>query len=290
MFGTPFNFQTGRYIMTELATGAVNIQQVNKSFVRAGEPELTVLKNISLNIKAGEFISIVGSSGCGKSTLLRLLVGLEQDFEGVISIDGQPIHGTSLERGIVFQDHRLFPWLSVRDNIRVALQNSKLSRSEQDKTIDEHIELVGLTNFQHAYPSQLSGGMSQRVAIARSLVNRPNILLLDEPFGALDALTRANLQQELQRIWQTEKITMIIVTHDVEEAVFLGDRVVVMQPNPGRIKRIVPVDLAHPRHREDVRLAAIRNDILNDFSQLSPNQLNELSLTRQKFEEYRFSW
>lgn len=276
--------------MTELTTGAVNIHQVNKSYSRAGETALAVLQDISLDIQPGEFISIVGSSGCGKSTLLRLLVGLEQDFDGKITIDGQPIQGTSLERGIVFQDHRLFPWLSVRDNIRLALQNSPLSRAEQDQTIDEHIKLVGLTDFQHAYPSQLSGGMSQRVAIARSLVNRPNILLLDEPFGALDALTRANLQQELQRIWQTEKITMIIVTHDVEEAVFLGDRVVVMQPNPGRIKRIVPVTLPHPRHREDVRLASIRNDILNDFSQLSSYDLNELSLTRQKFEEYRFSW
>lgn len=276
--------------MTQQSTGAVFIQHVNKTYSRAGEAPLPVLKDISLDIKPGEFISIVGSSGCGKSTLLRLLAGLEQSFEGNIKIDDQPIQGTSLERGIVFQDHRLFPWLTVRDNVRIALQNSKLSRSEQDKTIDEHLELVGLTAFQKSYPSQLSGGMSQRVAIARSLVNRPNILLLDEPFSALDALTRANLQQELQRIWQTEKITMIIVTHDVEEAVFLGDRVVVMQPNPGRIKRIVPVDLPHPRQRDNVRLTAIKNDILADFSQLSPTQLNALSLTRQRFQEFQFSW
>lgn len=276
--------------MTQQSTGAVSIQHVNKTYGRVGEAPLPVLKDISLEIKPGEFISIVGSSGCGKSTLLRLLAGLEQSFDGHIGIDGKPIEGTSLERGIVFQDHRLFPWLTVRDNVRIALQNSKLSRDVQDKTIDEHLELVGLTAFQNAYPSQLSGGMSQRVAIARSLVNRPNILLLDEPFGALDALTRSNLQQELQRIWQTEKITMIIVTHDVEEAVFLGDRVVVMQPDPGRIKRIVPVDLPHPRQRDSVRLGAIKNDILADFSQLSPAQLNELSLTRQRFQAFQFSW
>lgn len=276
--------------MTQQSTGAVLIQHVNKTYSRAGEAPLPVLEDISLDIKPGEFISIVGSSGCGKSTLLRLLAGLEPSFEGNIKIDGQPIQGTSLERGIVFQDHRLFPWLTVRDNIRIALQNSKLNRSEQDKTIDEHLELVGLTAFQNAYPSQLSGGMSQRVAIARSLVNRPNILLLDEPFGALDALTRSNLQQELQRIWHTEKITMIIVTHDVEEAVFLGNRVVVMQPNPGKIKRIVPVDLPHPRQRDSVRLTAIKHDILRDFSQFSLDQLNELSLTRQRFEELQFSW
>lgn len=275
--------------MGNFAAGAVNLAQVSKSYQNRQEAALQVLQDINLDIQAGEFISIVGSSGCGKSTLLRLLVGLEHQFDGQISIDGQAIQGTSLERGIVFQDHRLFPWLSVRDNIKVALQNSPLSRDEQNKTIDEHLELVGLSAFQDSYPAQLSGGMSQRVAIARSLVNRPKILLLDEPFGALDALTRANLQQELQRIWQAEKITMIIVTHDVEEAVFLGDRVVVMQPNPGRIKRIVPVSLPHPRHREDVRLAAIRNDILTDFSQLPPDQLLS-AVPDQDFDQYRFSW
>ncbi|EPR9360706.1 ABC transporter ATP-binding protein [Acinetobacter baumannii] len=274
--------------MTAQVSGSVKLDQVNKYYQRNGDQPLQVLQNVSLDIRAGEFISIVGSSGCGKSTLLRLLVGLEHSFDGQITIDGKPISGTSLERGIVFQDHRLFPWLSVRDNVRIALENSELSKKEQDALIDEHLELVGLTAFQHAYPSQLSGGMSQRVAIARSLVNRPKILLLDEPFGALDALTRANLQQELQRIWQTEKITMIIVTHDVEEAVFLGDRVVVMQPNPGRIKRIIPVTLAHPRHREDVRLATVRNDILTDFSQVSPDHLVEQP--SRSINEYQFTW
>ncbi|CAM4425594.1 ABC transporter ATP-binding protein [Acinetobacter dispersus] len=274
--------------MTSLNVGSVKINHLNKSYGQYQEHALTVLDDISLEIKAGEFVSIVGSSGCGKSTLLRLLVGLDDQFEGKILVDGQPIQGTSLERGIVFQDHRLFPWLNVQDNIRVALLNRKLTVAEQNQLIDEHIELVGLTKFKDAYPAQLSGGMSQRVAIARSLINRPKILLLDEPFGALDALTRANLQKELQRIWQTEKITMIIVTHDVEEAVFLGDRVVVMQPNPGRIKRIVPVHLPHPRVREDVRLAAIRNDILTDFSHAVEDHL--ITPVVNDFNQFQFAW
>lgn len=274
--------------MTSLNVGSVKINHLNKSYGQYQEHALTVLDDISLEIKSGEFVSIVGSSGCGKSTLLRLLVGLDDQFEGKILVDGQPIQGTSLERGIVFQDHRLFPWLNVQDNIRVALLNRKLTVAEQNQLIDEHIELVGLTKFKDAYPAQLSGGMSQRVAIARSLINRPKILLLDEPFGALDALTRANLQKELQRIWQTEKITMIIVTHDVEEAVFLGDRVVVMQPNPGRIKRIVPVHLPHPRVREDVRLAAIRNDILTDFSHAVEDHL--VIPVVNDFNQFQFAW
>jgi len=179
--------------MASLNVGSVKINHLNKSYGQYQDHELKVLDDVSLDIQAGEFVSIVGSSGCGKSTLLRLLVGLDDQFEGKILVDGQPISGTSLERGIVFQDHRLFPWLNVQDNIRVALLNSQLTRKEQDQLIDEHIELVGLSKFKQAYPAQLSGGMSQRVAIARSLINRPKILLLDEPFGALDALTRANL-------------------------------------------------------------------------------------------------
>lgn len=264
------------------ALGHVEIQHLDKFFLRQGE-SLQVLEQINLNIQAGEFISIVGNSGCGKSTLLRLLVGLDAEFKGSIFIDGQPINGTSLERGIVFQDHRLFPWLNVEQNIALALEKSRYSKAEKQELIDYHLALVQLSAFKHAYPSQLSGGMSQRVAIARSLVNRPQILLLDEPFGALDALTRANLQQELQRILASEKITTILVTHDVEEAVLLGDRVVVMQPNPGRIKRIVEVNLERPRKREDFRLAALKNDILLDFRDQSvatePHELAQYGLT-----------
>ena len=262
--------------------GQVSIQNLNKYFASQTQP-LHVLDQINLDITSGEFISIVGNSGCGKSTLLRLLVGLDADFEGSIHIDQQPIQGTSLDRGIVFQDHRLFPWLNVEQNIALALEKSPLSKAEKQELIDYHLDLVKLSAFKHAYPSQLSGGMSQRVAIARSLVNRPQILLLDEPFGALDALTRANLQQELQHILSSEKVTTILVTHDVEEAVLLGDRIVVMQPNPGRIKRIVAVELERPRKREDYRLTAIKNDILQDFKDqkvtVKPHELEHYGLT-----------
>jgi sulfonate transport system ATP-binding protein len=208
----------------------------------------------------------VGTSGCGKSTLLRLVVGLDEDYKGEILLDGKRVAGTSLDRGIVFQEHRLFPWLTVEQNIRMALLNANLTETEKRRSVREHIALVGLTGFEAAFPHQLSGGMSQRVAIARALVTRPEILLLDEPFGALDALTRAYLQQELHRIWQAEGITMILVTHDVEEAIYLGDRVVVMEPRPGRIRRILPVPLAHPRDRAALAFARVKDDVLQEFS------------------------
>jgi ABC-type nitrate/sulfonate/bicarbonate transport system ATPase subunit len=245
--------------------GTIDIKNLNKHYDVKGKP-LKVLDNISLSIKPGEFVSIVGSSGCGKSTLLRLLIGLESGYEGDILLDGKRINGTSLDRGIVFQEHRLFPWLTVEENIRVGLLNAPGTQAAKEKSVQEHISLVGLKGFEKAYPYQLSGGMSQRVAIARALVNRPEVLLLDEPFGALDALTRSHLQQELQRIWQAEGITAVLVTHDVEEAVFLGDRIVVMQPRPGRIKRIVDVPLARTRDRGSFEFAAIKDDVLSEFS------------------------
>jgi NitT/TauT family transport system ATP-binding protein/sulfonate transport system ATP-binding protein len=244
----------------------LEIKALNKQYQVRGE-SLSVLENISLSVKPGEFVSIVGSSGCGKSTLLKLIIGLEDDYQGELLLDGSRIAGTSLERGIVFQEHRLFPWLTVEQNISIGLlNNTKLTDDEKRNSIREHIELVGLKDFANAYPYQLSGGMSQRVAIARALVNRPEVLLLDEPFGALDAFTRAYLQEELQRIWEKEGITMILVTHDVEEAVYLGDRVVVMQPRPGRIKRIVDVPLARERNRASSEFAAIKEEVLREFS------------------------
>jgi ABC-type nitrate/sulfonate/bicarbonate transport system ATPase subunit len=172
-------------------------------------------------------------------------------------VNGARLSGTSLDRGIVFQEHRLFPWLTVAQNVALGLENSELSSTGKHRAVSEHIELVGLSGFEGAYPHQLSGGMAQRAAIARGLVNQPSILLLDEPFGALDALTRSHLHQELQRIWQASRVTMLLVTHDVDEAVYLGDRVVVMEPRPGRIRKILPVELPHPRHRDDPGLRAI---------------------------------
>jgi sulfonate transport system ATP-binding protein len=253
-----------------MLNNSLTLQNISKRFAsRPGSAtQLQVLDNIQLDIAPGEFISIVGASGCGKSTLLRLILGLDEEYDGRILLDGKPIEGTGLDRGIVFQDHRLFPWLNVEQNVAVGLKNSPLSPAQKRETVREHIELVGLQDFIDAYPHQISGGMAQRVAIARGLVNRPSVLLLDEPLGALDALTRARLQGELQNIWAKEKITMILVTHDVDEAVFLGDRVVVMQPNPGRIRRILDIDLPRPRNRSDSRFIALRDDVLSDFAEL----------------------
>ena len=229
---------------------------------------LRVLEDIDLDIRPGEFVSIVGASGCGKSTLLRLIAGLDAEYGGSLVYEGEPVIGTDLSRGIVFQEHRLFPWLTVEENIAIAFSSTGASKSERKRRVQEQIDLVGLSGFEQAYPHQISGGMSQRVAIARALVLRPRLLLLDEPFGALDALTRLKLQQELERLWEHEGLTTVLVTHDVEEAVFLGDRIVVMESRPGRIKRIVPVPLPRPRLRTAPEFQRIKADILTDFAEV----------------------
>ena len=247
--------------------GALQIRTVSKDYRLNGKP-LPVLQDINLDIAPGEFVSIVGRSGCGKSTLLRLIVGLDTDYSGEILLDGSPVHGTSLDRGIVFQDHALFPWMTVEENVAFALIHHKhLSASEKQRLVLDHIRLVNLNGFEKAYPKELSGGMSQRAAIARGLVNTPKVLLLDEPLGALDALTRIYLQNELQRIWIERNSTMVMVTHDVEEAVYLSDRVVVMDARPGRIKRIVRIPAAHPRDRTSPDLQQIKEEILNDLTE-----------------------
>jgi ABC-type nitrate/sulfonate/bicarbonate transport system ATPase subunit len=245
-----------------LQIAALEIAHVSKRFHVAGQP-VQALADIDLAVAPGEFISIVGTSGCGKSTLLRLLVGLESEYEGDIRVDGQRIAGPSLDRAIVFQEPRLFPWLTAEQNVALGLLKSDLSAAEKARTVREHLDLVGLGGFARAYPGQLSGGMAQRVAIARALVNRPRILLLDEPLGALDALTRARLQEELLRIVRHQRVTAILVTHDVEEAVYLGDRVVVMHPHPGRIVGILPVPFAYPRDRSAPAFVRLRDEVLS---------------------------
>ncbi|HEP8861246.1 ABC transporter ATP-binding protein [Pseudomonas aeruginosa] len=244
--------------------GTLEIRGLSKSYRIDGRP-LPVLERINLGVLPGEFVSIVGASGCGKSSLLRLVVGLESEYEGQILLDGVPISGTSLERGIVFQDHRLFPWKTVEQNIALALKNQRQDKREKAALIAQHLALVGLTGFEQAYPHQLSGGMAQRAAIARALITRPKVLLLDEPFGALDALTRLHLQRELQSIWVQQRSTMIMVTHDVEEALFLSDRVIVMDPRPGRIRHEVRVDLPHPRERNSPRLQQLKDELLEEL-------------------------
>ncbi|WP_226050992.1 ABC transporter ATP-binding protein [Dickeya chrysanthemi] len=227
----------------------VVFDRLKKQFRVGGNP-LTVIDDLSLAIYPGELVAIVGSSGCGKSTLLRLLVGLDDDYQGRILVDGAPISGIGGERGIVFQEPRLFPWLTVRQNIELGLASEKIDRRELARRVDHFIRLVHLNDFADALPTQLSGGMAQRVAIARGLVGNPRILMLDEPFGALDALTRQQMQQELRRIHQAEGTTTLLVTHDVEEAVYLADRVVVLAPRPGRLKQVATVTLPHPRQRD----------------------------------------
>jgi len=251
------------YEQAELGGSPVlQIERVSKTF-RVGGRTVQALAGISFAVEDGEFVAIVGASGCGKSTLLRLILGLDTDYEGEIRLDGQRVRRPGLDRGIVFQDHRLLPWLTVEGNVAVALRRSKLSSAAKKKLVALHLELVGLSGFAKAWPAQLSGGMSQRVAIARALVNRPRFLLLDEPLGALDALTRLRLQDELARIVRNEQSTAILVTHDVDEAVFLADRIMVLEPNPGRIARVVDVKLGADRDRSAPGFVRLRDEVLD---------------------------
>lgn len=239
----------------------VEIKNLTKIF-ESKDNTVKALENINLEIEEGNFISIIGGSGCGKSTLLRIIGGLEREYDGEVLVDGKKVEKPSREKGFIFQDHRLLPWLTVKDNIRFSLPDNQ---KKNDTLIKENLEIVGLSEFEDAYPNQLSGGMAQRVAIARALANKPRILLLDEPFGALDAITKMNLQEEMLKIWRKEKITMIIVTHDIDEAIYLGSKVVVMSPRPGRIKKIQKVDLGVPRRRTGPLFTQARDAIYKEF-------------------------
>ncbi|PYB79462.1 ABC transporter ATP-binding protein [Pseudomonas sp. LB-090624] len=241
--------------------GSVSFQHVSKNF-RGDQGDLQVLEDFTLDIAEGESIALLGASGCGKSTLLRMLVGLDTDFDGEIFVGGEQVTGTGQERSMVFQEHRLFPWLTVAENIELGLLNETLSHSEKRSMIANHVKLVGLDGFGDRYPHQLSGGMAQRVAIARGLVGSPRILLLDEPFGALDAHTRAQMQQELLRIRATSRITTVLVTHDIEEAIFVADRIILLAPRPGRIAKVVKVEQAHPRDRTSFEYQQLQKELL----------------------------
>ncbi len=229
---------------------------MNKSF-RHRDGELVVLKDIELSVRTGEFICILGPSGCGKSTLLNILGGFDTATSGIVEIDGEPVLGPDSRRVFVFQEYGIFPWATVSDNVALGLR--KRPEAEQASIVQRYIELVGLKGFEESYPSELSGGMKQRVAVARALAVSPDVIFMDEPLGALDSITRLQMRAEVLRIWQQEKPTILFVTHDVDEALQLADRIVVMTPRPGRIAEIVTVGLSHPRDFGSVEYGKAKN-------------------------------
>jgi NitT/TauT family transport system ATP-binding protein len=232
--------------MAKAATPILEMKNVGKTYSQNGRA-IEALRGANLSVKKGEFICLIGASGCGKSTLLRMAAGFEAATQGDVLMWGVPIAGPGPNRGMVFQDYGLFPWLNVRDNIGFGPKSRGRAKTEIRETVDRFIDLVGLQRFADVYPHQLSGGMKQRVAIARVLANDAELVLMDEPFGALDAMTRERLQDELVEIWSRTGLTVLFVTHAIEEAIFLADRVVVMSPGPGRIDNEYAIDLKRPR-------------------------------------------
>ena len=227
----------------------VRIDQVKKVF-NGRNGEMVALNGVSLDIADNEFVCVVGPSGCGKSTLLNIIAGLLEPTSGAVYVDGKKVEGTGVERGVVFQQYALFPWLTVKKNVEFGLKLKNLPKDEIEEIAVKYIRMVDLEKFANAYPKELSGGMKQRVAIARAYAVNPEVLLMDEPFGALDAQTRTQLQSELLKTWEEERKTCFFITHDVEEAIILAQRVVIMSARPGRIKEIVNIDIPHPRTQE----------------------------------------
>ena len=241
----------------------LKLENVSKSFAKVETDEVThALTSVTTTMESGEFISLVGPSGCGKSTMLRLVAGLISPTTGKLTVDGKEIGDPSPERGMMFQKATLFPWLTVYDNIAFSLKMQGKLKGNEDK-VENMIKVIGLEGFRTDYPGQLSGGMAQRVALVRSLINEPPILLLDEPLGALDAFTRMNMQDEILKIWQEKQQLALMVTHDVDEAIYMGTRVLVMDAHPGRVIADIAIDLPFPRDRSSREFVEYRNDILN---------------------------
>jgi len=249
--------------MAENKKVILTLENVSKSFAKVESDEVThALDNVSVTMESGEFISLVGPSGCGKSTILRLVAGLIVPTLGKVAVNGKEIEGPSPNRGMVFQRPTLFPWLTVEDNIAFSLNVQGKLKGNEDK-VQRMIDIIGLEKFKYDYPGQLSGGMAQRVSLVRSLINQPEILLLDEPLGALDAFTRMHMQDEILNIWSESKQLALMVTHDVDEAIYMGTRVLVMDANPGRIIADIKIDESYPRDRSSASFVEYRNDILN---------------------------
>ncbi len=241
--------------------GSIVITNARKLYSDPFGRDVEALASINLVVYPGAFVSVVGPSGCGKSTLLKLIAGLEQLSGGSITLDDEQIEGPHYLRGMVFQDPTLYPWLTVKRNIALGLDARGIDW-KRDSEVDEFVTLFGLDGFQDCYPHQLSGGMAQRAALARALVNKPKVLLLDEPLGALDAFTRMQMQAEILRVWRAHATTMLFVTHDIDEAIFLSDYIVVMSPRPGKIEHVIPVSMGRPRERNLPDFLALRAKIL----------------------------
>ena len=244
----------------------ISIELLLKEFRKDGK-SIIALRDFSLVVADGEFVCLLGPSGCGKTTVLRIVAGLEAASAGDVVVHGRPIHGSGPDRGMVFQEFALFPWRTVRKNIEFGLEIKKMHEAEKAKVSSDLIELVGLKGFEDAHPSELSGGMKQRVGIARALANDPAVLLMDEPFGSLDAQTRNLMQKELLRIWSATKKTILFVTHSVDEAVFLADRIVVMTARPGKVREIIPVELPRPRDRTSREFIEVRGRVLQELDE-----------------------
>lgn len=245
--------------------GSISIKNVDRTYIDANGNEVEALKNINIYIKAGEFVSFIGPSGCGKTTLMRLIAGLDEAQEGDVFLDGEKIKGTNHERGYVFQQANLFPWENIEDNISAGLRARKIYKEHKDE-VAHYIDIAGLKGFEKSYPHQISGGMAQRASLVRALINSPKVLLLDEPLGALDSFTRFSLQDKLLELWKERETTMILVTHDVDEAIYLSDRIIIMAPRPGKIEEIVTVNLRRPRSRTSDDFLILRKEILEKLN------------------------
>jgi ABC-type nitrate/sulfonate/bicarbonate transport system ATPase subunit len=256
-------------------SASIDISGVSKRFHAGKQSDITALENISFDIRPGEFVSLLGASGCGKSTLLRIIAGLDSASGGIVRCSGAEITAPDPKRGLVFQEHTLFPWMTVRGNIEFALKATR-QYAEKKSEIDAWIRLAGLSEFAGSFPHALSGGMRQRASLVRALAVSPDVLLLDEPLGALDDFTRMALQDELIRLWRERGTTMILVTHDVDEAIYLSRRVVIMSPRPGRVKHILDIPMGYPRDRAG-----------GEFMDMRAGILREMHLAREIAEDYR---